>query len=148
MRKVLLVIAVLLLLFGLYLPACSQGGAVDSVRIVRPSDFQEATDLPGPYEFYSSAANINRRVTMVRMRDWILELIAENSGVGLQTQLFGPLTSGNTITVSGSVPTNLSRVTVRRGGITQQAGRDYSVNGNTFTFFHRNFDGEYVDITF
>lgn len=77
----------------------------------------------------------------------VQQAIAANPPPTIET--FGNLTSGNTVTVSATLPANEDRVLVFRNGLIQMNGTDYSISGQTITFSNRSFsDGEKVSVKF
>jgi hypothetical protein len=66
-------------------------------------------------------------------------------------EVFSSLTSGNTVTISGTFPSTLDGVVVTRGGLLQRIGAsfDYTISGQIVTFEARNFEnGETVIIKY
>lgn len=66
-------------------------------------------------------------------------------------EVFTGLTTGNTVTIAGTLPSNRDGVVVSRGGLVQREGAtaDFTVSGSTLTFVARNFEnGETVVIKY
>lgn len=73
--------------------------------------------------------------------------IEANPPVTVET--FNGLTTGNTVTVSATLPSNLSKVLVFRNGLIQESGIDYTISGQVITFIRRNFEnGERAVVKF
>lgn len=77
----------------------------------------------------------------------VQQAIAANPPPTIET--FGNLTSGNTVTIAATLPSNEDRVLVFRNGLIQENGTDYSISGQTITFIRRDFEnGERAVVKF